>query len=293
MRVFTKTMKEYQNILTKADIIKNQLSTFVFRNQRKNKPDIFWCRPSSAVVSTIVSKCVDHRRKLCPPSSAAKQILTKHKKQKNMGKIKYDFYKNPDNKEGKLKSEYHIRVCGQQTISTKGIIELIHNASTLTPADINAVIFAFQDEIANQLAKGNIVKLEGLCNFNISLKSANGTCTGKENGKGIVVKSVNINPEKEFTERVKKLAAENGMEKVIARHSDTITDEKVDEILTNYFRTNKVITRQRLQDICSTTRYMAMQQIKRLTGSGKLVNVGFRNHPLYMPVPGSFGTKEE
>lgn len=210
-----------------------------------------------------------------------------------MGKIKYDFYKNPDNNEGKLKSEYHIRVCGQQTISTKGIIELIHNASTLTPADINAVIFAFQEEIANQLAKGNIVKLEGLCNFNISLKPANGTCTGKESGKAIEVKSVNINPEKEFTERVKKLATENGMEKVIARHSDTITDEKVDRILINYFSTNKVITRQRLQDICSTTRYMAMQQIKRLTESGKLVNVGFRNHPLYMPAPGSFGTKEE
>lgn len=210
-----------------------------------------------------------------------------------MGKIKYDFYKNPDNREGKLKSEYHIRVCGQQTISTKGIIELIHNASTLTPADINAVIFAFQEEIANQLAKGNIVKLEGLCNFNISLKSANGTCTGKENGKGIVLKSVNINPEKEFTERVKELVKKNGMEKVIAIHSETITDEKVDRILTNYFSTNKAITRPKLQDICSTTRYMAMQQIKRLTESGKLVNVGFENHPLYMPTPGSFGTEEE
>lgn len=210
-----------------------------------------------------------------------------------MEKIKYDFYKNPDNKEGKLKSEYHIRVCGQQTISTKRIIELIHSACTLTPADINAVIFAFQEEIANQLAKGNIVKLEGLCNFNISLKSANGTCTGKENGKGIVLKSVNINPEKEFTERVKELALKNGMEKVIAIHSDTITDEKVDIILTNYFRTNKSITRPKLQDICSTTRYMAMQQIKRLTESGKLVNVGFENHPLYKPTPGSFGTEEE
>lgn len=210
-----------------------------------------------------------------------------------MGKIKYDFYKNPDNKEGKLKSEYHIRVCGQQTISTKRIIELIHNASTLTPADINAVIFAFQEEIANQLAKGNIVKLEGLCSFNISLKSANGTCTGKETGKAIELKSVNINPEKEFTERVKELAAENGMEKVTAIHSDAITDEQVDRILTNYFSTNKAITRPKLQDICSTTRYMAMRQIKRLTESGKLVNVGFENHPLYIPTPGSFETKEE
>ena len=107
---------------------------------------------------------------------------------------------------------------------------MIHNASTLTPADINAVIFAFQEEIANQLAKGNIVKLEELCSFNISLKSANGTCTGKETEKAIEVKSVNINPEKGFTERVKKLVAENGMEKVIAKHSDAITDEKVDRI---------------------------------------------------------------
>ena len=210
-----------------------------------------------------------------------------------MGNIKFDFYKNPDNKEGKLKSEYHIRVCGQQTISTKRIIELIHNASTLTPADINAVIFAFQEEIANQLAQGNIVKLEGLCSFNISLKSANGTCTGKENGKAIELKSVNINPEKEFTERVKDLVKKYGTEKVMARHSGSLTDEKVDRILTNYFSTNKAITRPKLQDICSTTRYMAMQQIKRLTESGKLVNVGFENHPLYMPTPGSFGTKEE
>ena len=152
-----------------------------------------------------------------------------------MGKIKYDFYTNPNVNSENSKSDYHIRVCGQQTISTKGIIELIHNASTLTPADINAVIFAFQEEIANQLAKGNIVKLEGLCSFNISLKSANGTCTGKETGKAIEVKSVNINPEKEFTEMVKELVTKNGMEKVMARHSDSVSDEKVDRILTNYF----------------------------------------------------------
>ena len=135
-----------------------------------------------------------------------------------MGKIKYDFYTNPNVNSENSKSEYHIRVCGQQTISTKGIIELIHNASTLTPADINAVIFAFQEEIANQLAKGNIVKLEGLCSFNISLKSVNGTCTGNENGKGIELKSVKINPEKEFTEMVKELVTKNGMEKDLLNH---------------------------------------------------------------------------
>ena len=205
-----------------------------------------------------------------------------------MEKVKYDFYKNPDNRQGKLKSEYHIRVCGQQTISTKRIVELIHNASTLTSADINAVIFAFQEEIANQLAMGKIVKLKGLCSFNISLKSANETCTGEENGREIVLKSININPEKEFTERVKNMVAKNGMEKVTGKHSGTITDEKVDSILTIYFQKEKTITRPKLQEICSITRYMAIRQIKRLTDSGKLVNIGFKNHPLYIPASGSF-----
>ena len=210
-----------------------------------------------------------------------------------MGKIKYDFYTNPNVNSENSKSEYHIRVCGQQTISTKRIIELIHNASTLTPTDINAVIIAFQDEIANQLAQGNIVKLEGLCSFNISLKSANGTCTGKENGKGIVLKSVNINPEKEFMERVQKCINETGMEKVTGKHSVTIPDEKVDSLLTEYFKKEKTVTRPKLQELCSMTRYMAMQQIKRLTENGKLINIGFKNHPLYVPASDSFGTQEK
>ena len=41
------------------------------------------------------------------------------------------------------------------------------------------------------------------------------------------------------------------------------------------------------------TRYMAMQQIKRLTDSGKLINIGFKNHPLYVPASDSFGTQEK
>ncbi|MBM6881761.1 hypothetical protein [Bacteroides caecigallinarum] len=58
-----------------------------------------------------------------------------------------------------------------------------------------------------------------------------------------------------------------------------------------FFRTEKAIIRPKLQDICSTTRYMAMRQIKRLTDSGKLINIGFKNHSLYVPAEGCFGTQ--
>ena len=210
-----------------------------------------------------------------------------------MGKIKYDFYRNPDNKADKLKSKYHIRICDRQTIGTKGIVENIHMKSTLTSVDINAVIIAFQDEIANQLGQGKIVRLEGLCSFDISLKAKSGICTGEENSKEIELKSVNINPEKEFMERVQKCINETGMEKVTGKHSVTIPDEKVDSLLNEYFKKEKTVTRPKLQELCSMTRYMAMQQIKRLTDSGKLINIGFKNHPLYVPTSGSFGTQEK
>lgn len=206
-----------------------------------------------------------------------------------MGKIKYDFYENPSNNSETHKSKYHIRICNRQTIGTKGIVENIHMKSTLTSVDINAVIIAFQDEIANQLGQGKIVRLDGLCSFDISLKPKNGICTGKENGKEIMLKSVNINPEKEFMHRVQECINETGMEKVVGKHSNVITDEKVDSILAKHFSKEKTITRPKLQEICSITRYMAMQQIKRLTESGKLVNIGFKNHPLYIPAPGCFG----
>lgn len=69
IRVFTKTLKEYQNRLTKADIIKNELRTFVFVRQRKNGPALSgadhrrqWCRPSSAEVPTIVGSTAHHRQ---------------------------------------------------------------------------------------------------------------------------------------------------------------------------------------------------------------------------------------
>lgn len=243
-------------------------------------------RQWSNALTTIVGRTDDH----CGKQQTI-EIFNLIKLYKIMSKIKYDFYKNPDNRTEALKSQYHIRICDRQSIGTNDIINNISKRSTLTPIDIRAVITAFQDEIAYQLGQGRIIRLEGLCSFDISLKTANGICTGKENASNIILKSVNINPEKDFTEKVKECLCE--MEKIKGEHSDTITDEKVDEILTEYFKKEKSITRPILQRLCSITKYMAGLHIKRLMSNGSLCNIGFRNHPLYVPSPGSLGTPKE
>ena len=208
-----------------------------------------------------------------------------------MDTIEYDFYENPGKSSEFQKSKYHVRICNRQTVDTGNIVKAISKQCTLTPADIHAVIVAFQDEIAFQLQQGKIVHLDGLCQFDISLKSRLDESSGKENGPDIVLKSVNINPDKKLTERVRK----NLCHRVKSRgkHSDSISDIDIIGVLTEHFKKKSTITRAEFQNQCSITKYMACIHINRLLSEGKLKNIGYRKHPIYTAVPGNFGVSRE
>lgn len=208
-----------------------------------------------------------------------------------MDTIEYDFYENPGKSSEFQKSKYHVRICNRQTVDTDNIVKAISKQCTLTPADIHAVIVAFQDEIAFQLQQGKIVHLDGLCQFDISLKSRLDESSGKENGPDIVLKSVNINPDKKLTERVR----ENLCHRVKSRgkHSDPISEIDIIGVLTEHFKKKSTITRAEFQNQCSITKYMACIHINRLLSEGKLKNIGYRKHPIYTAVPGNFGVSRE
>lgn len=208
-----------------------------------------------------------------------------------MDTIEYDFYENPGKSSEFQKSKYHVRICNRQTVDTDNIVKAISKQCTLTPVDIHAVIVAFQDEIAFQLQQGKIVHLDGLCQFDISLKSRLDESSGKENGPDIVLKSVNINPDKKLTERVRK----NLCHRVKSRgkHSDSISEIDIIGVLTEHFKKKSTITRAEFQNQCSITKYMACIHINRLLSEGKLKNIGYRKHPIYTAVPGNFGVSRE
>lgn len=204
-----------------------------------------------------------------------------------MDTIEYDFYENPEKSSEFQKSRYHVRICNSQTVGTDSIVKAISKKCTLTPADIHAVIIAFQDEIAFQLQQGKIVHLDGLCQFNISLKSRLKESSGKENGSDIVMKRININPDKKLTERVRENLCHRV--KSTGKHSEQISETEITDILTEHFKKKSTITRAEFQRLCSITKYMACMHINRLIAEGKLKNVGYRNHPVYMAVAGNFG----
>lgn len=208
-----------------------------------------------------------------------------------MDTIEYDFYENPGKSSEFQKSKYHVRICNRQTVDTDNIVKAISKQCTLTPADIHAVIVAFQDEIAFQLQQGKIVHLDGLCQFDISLKSRLDESSGKENGPDIVLKSVNINPDKKLTERVRKSLCHRVKSR--GKHSDSISEIDIIGVLTEHFKKKSTITRAEFQNQCSITKYMACIHINRLLSEGKLKNIGYRRHPIYTAVPGNFGVSRE
>lgn len=208
-----------------------------------------------------------------------------------MDSIEYDFYENPNSKNENSKSKYHIRICRRQKVSTRSMVKRLTKNTTLTPTDIYATITALQDAISEGLSEGNIVVLDGICQFEITLGTKNGIVNGLENGNNVVLKSINIRPLPEFVNMVK----ESLKPRVKSRgfHSDMISDIEIEGMLTGYFKENESITRLGLEKEFHINRTRATQILKRFVEEGKLKNIGFSNHPKYIPVPGFFGISRD
>lgn len=208
-----------------------------------------------------------------------------------MDSIEYDFYENPNSKNENSKSKYHIRICRRQKVSTRSMVKRLTKNTTLTPTDIYATITALQDAISEGLSEGNIVVLDGICQFEITLGTKNGIVNGLENGNNVVLKSINIRPLPEFVNMVK----ESLKPRVKSRgfHSDMISDIEIESMLTGYFKENESITRLGLEKEFHINRTRATQILKRFVEEGKLKNIGFSNHPKYIPVPGFFGISRD
>ena len=72
-------------------------------------------------------------------------------------------------------------------------------------------------------------------------------------------------------------------------HSADYTPEKIDEIITEFFKTHAFMTRRDLESICNLAPITANRQLKRLTEEKKLRNAGNRYHPIYVPAEGNYG----
>ena len=76
-------------------------------------------------------------------------------------------------------------------------------------------------------------------------------------------------------------------------HSAVLSNDEIDKLLTNYFKSNPVLTRRDFQGLCGFTPTTAARQIKRLKEEEKkLKNINTYYNPIYVPMPGYYGKAE-
>ena len=204
--------------------------------------------------------------------------------------IEYDFYRNP-NSQGTNKKRYHARVVSGDRISTDELAEEIQNECSLTKADVKAVLIALGDKLAKHLGEGNKVYLEGIGYFQVNLKCKEEVrSTHAIRSENVEFKSVSYRADNELKKRLRNQKTQRSLKKV---HSITMTEEEIDQALTEYFKTHETLTRHQFQTLCSQLKSTAHRILLKLVKDGKLRNVGTSHSPIYMPANGCYGSVTE
>ncbi|MDR1004505.1 MAG: HU family DNA-binding protein [Prevotellaceae bacterium] len=196
--------------------------------------------------------------------------------------ILFEWYNNPDPSGQTEEQTLHARPLYNGKADTRYLSREINLRSTVTPADISAVLASLRDVMGDALANGKQVHLKGIGYFRPTL-----TCTEKvvpetkRKAAKVMLKSIAFRPDKELLNSVGAVHLEHV--KHAGAHSAKLSNAEIDQRLEEYFRTHSVLTRRDFQHLCGFTSSTARLQLARLRNEGKLRNEGIRNQPMYVP----------
>ena len=194
--------------------------------------------------------------------------------------IEYDFYRNP-NSQGTDKKRYHARVVSSDRITTDELAEEIQKECSLTITDVKAVLIALGDKLAKHLGDGSKVHLEGIGYFQVNLQCKEEVRTTRSvRSDNVEFKSVSYRADNELKKHLKKQKIQRSQTKI---HSVEMTEEEIDQKLTDYFKTNDTLTRSQFEVLCTQVKSTAHRILQKLVKDGKLKNVSTKQHPVYMP----------
>ena len=199
--------------------------------------------------------------------------------------IEYDFYRNP-NSQGTNKKRYHARVVSSNRISTNELAEEIQNECSLTIADVKAVLIALGDKLAKHLGDGSKVHLEGIGYFQVNLQCKEEVRTPRSiRSENVEFKSVSYRADNELKKYLRNQKIQRSQTKI---HSVEMTEEEIDQKLTEYFKTHETLTRSQFEVLCTQVKSTAHRILQKLVKDGKLKNVSTKQHPVYMPDNGYY-----
>lgn len=204
--------------------------------------------------------------------------------------LKYEFYHNPDCATTKDR-KYHPRVVPNGRIANDQLAKEIQKESSLTVADVKAVLIALADKMAEHLGQGRKVYLEGIGYFQVNLhcKEEVRTIHGVRS-KNVEFKSVSFRADSDLKKSLRK---EKIQRSKIMPHSMPMTEKEIDAKLTEHFAENPILTRRDFEFLCLQVKSTACRRLRNLVEAGKLKNISTPRNPVYVPANGHYAPAAE
>lgn len=205
--------------------------------------------------------------------------------------IQFELYKTPHPKDEEGKEVYHARVVNFQHIDTDYLAKEIQIATSLTEGDVKSVLESLSHFMGDRLREGQSVHLDGIGYFQIKLNSQEPITSPKLKANQIKLKAnISFKADAKLKRSVSVVHVERSK---LKPHSAVLSNDEIDKLLTNYFKSNPVLTRRDFQGLCGFAPTTAARQIKRLKEEEKkLKNINTYYNPIYMPMPGYYGKAE-
>lgn len=192
--------------------------------------------------------------------------------------LKFGWYKTPVPGDREDKQVPHARIISQGTLDTKYMCKMISMSSTISSADVKGVLEALNFWMGFCLSEGNSIELDGLGYFTPTLKSKIAT---DENGKNKVqaeIDSVSFRCATSLKEQVR----EAGLELVKKKDTEKLTQEQRLENIMTEVEKNKCINRSTCMKLNRCSRFMALNDLKQLINSNKLMQIGGGKQTMYI-----------
>ena len=201
--------------------------------------------------------------------------------------IEYEFYRNPAS-QGTKKKRYHARVVPTGRISTDQLAQEIQKECTLTVSDVKSVLIALADKMAEHLGEGRKVHLKDIGYFQVNLHCKEEVrTTHAVRSENVEFKSVSFRADTNLKESLKKQKIRRSKNKP---HSMPMTEQQIDEKLTEHFVQNPILTRRDFQFLCLQVKSTACRILRKLVEEGKLKNISTPRNPVYVPDNGYYAS---
>ena len=191
----------------------------------------------------------------------------------------YEIIRNPGFKDDE-KNFFVAPVC-EGVFNTEDLIRSVAHGSTLSSADMKAALTAIVETLAEALATGKRVKLDGLGSFSLKLTTdADINDTDEKIGKKISIKTVKFLPAKELLQKMGKVTFQRTQNPRTVQWDELPQDQE--ERLVAFLRQNAFLRRTDAEHIWHCKRTTASRLLNSFCEKGIIRNAGTPRMPIYV-----------